>query len=172
MGQLALVKLFARFVRGATEGSEVTADPGGGALVAAGHYASPGDDSQPLLGDYVVLVPGPGTGREVAVGYADPANTPLSEPGDKRLYSRDAGTGVAAASIWIKADGSIVVTNGTGTITLETGGDIDLNGVTIDTLGNIVATSITADSVVADSKELAGHTHLAGTEPGVTGPNQ
>jgi len=77
-----------------------------------------------------------------------------------------------------KADGSIKGDNGSGSFELAAGGDFLVNGVTIDTSGNITSpATITGDtiagstSVKAAGKELAGHLHLAGTPPGNTGPN-
>lgn len=70
------------------------------------------------------------------------------------------------------ADGSIAGVNGNGAFELETGGDFVVNGVTIDTAGKITSpTSISAPSIVANSKELAGHTHPVTSAPGTTGPN-
>lgn len=75
------------------------------------------------------------------------------------------------------ADGSIKGDNGSGSFELAAGGDFLVNGVTIDTSGNITSpatvssTAVEAPSVKADGKELAGHVHLAGTPPGNTGPN-
>lgn len=73
------------------------------------------------------------------------------------------------------ADGSIAGVNGNGDFELQAGGDFVVNGVTIDTAGNITSpTSVSAPSVVANSKELAGHDHpiVGGSSaPGPTGPN-
>ena len=76
-----------------------------------------------------------------------------------------------------KADGSIKGDNGSGSFELQAGGTIDLNGVTIDPSGNIItpttvtAAAVSAPSIKADGKELADHTHPAGTPPGDTGIN-
>lgn len=76
------------------------------------------------------------------------------------------------------ADGSIKGVNGSGSFELAAGGDFLVNGVTIDSSGNITSpATITGPNVVgstsvkAAGKELAGHLHLAGTPPGNTGPN-
>lgn len=77
-----------------------------------------------------------------------------------------------------KADGSIKGANADGAFELAVGGDFLVNGVTIDTNGNITSpATITGTnvagttSVKAGGKELAGHVHPAGTPPGTTGPN-
>lgn len=77
-----------------------------------------------------------------------------------------------------KADGSIKGDNGSGSFELAARGDFLVNGVTIDTNGNITSPAtitgpniVGSTSVKAAGKELAGHLHLAGTPPGNTGPN-
>ena len=81
-------------------------------------------------------------------------------------------------SIELSPDGSIKGTNNNGSFELQAGGDFVVNGVTIDTSGNITSpATVTAPnidgtiSVKAATKELAGHVHPAGTPPGNTGPN-
>lgn len=80
-----------------------------------------------------------------------------------------------------KADGSIKGANGNGSFELAAGGDFLVNGVTIDTSGNITSpATITgvnvagSTSVKAAGKELAGHDHAitsGSSAPGPTGPN-
>jgi hypothetical protein len=75
--------------------------------------------------------------------------------------------------IWLKNDGSAEITVDTLTIN----GEVIHNGNTTQTgdnsvTGSVSATvSVSAPSIQADSKELAGHVHPAGTPPGNTGPN-
>lgn len=76
------------------------------------------------------------------------------------------------------SDGSIKGDNGRGSFELAVGGDFLVNGVKIDTSGNITSpatiTSLNifgSTSVKVAGKELAGHLHLAGTPPGNTGSN-
>jgi len=171
MGRVAKLLSFVRVDRNGAKISDVKGDPGGGANVTAEHYAAPGDDSVPLAGDYFATVDGPGTGREQAVGYLDPTNSPKAQPGDKRIYARDPGTGGVVAELWLKNTGDVVCSNASGSFELQPGGTIVLNGVTIDPSGNIAATSVSAPSVQANGKELAGHTHPVTTAPGTTGPN-
>lgn len=59
-----------------------------------------------------------------------------------------------------KADGSIKGDNGSGSFELEAGGDFLVNGVTIDTSGNIsTAGSLNADSITADDLNVTLSTH-------------
>ena len=74
--------------------------------------------------------------------------------------------------------GGITGSNANGSFKLEAGGDFVVNGVTIDTLGNITTPAILfADkgsfttALTAAAKQLVGHTHPAGTPPGNTGTN-
>ena len=74
-----------------------------------------------------------------------------------------------------KADGSIKGDNGGGSFELEAGGDFLVNGVIIDTSGNITSpATITApnvagaSSVTAAGKELANHRH---SQPDDSGGN-
>jgi hypothetical protein len=96
-------------------------------------------------------------------------------------------------------DGTIASTNGTGTSTIKPSGEIDhsntaggnvtvlasgvvnINGVTFSLTGDVsspanisAATSVSAPSVKAAGKELAGHNHnitSGSSSPGPTGPN-
>jgi hypothetical protein len=74
------------------------------------------------------------------------------------------------------ADGSIAGTNGSGSFELAAGGDFLVNGVTIDTSGNITSpATITAPNVAGDTsvtaagKELVDHAH-AGSPTAPSGP--
>jgi len=175
------------FVRAVTNGakiSNVKIDLGGGENKTAQHFSAPGDDSFPLITDYVLAADVPRNGGKAIVGYVDPINDPVAQEGDKRIYARDPATGVAVVSFWLKNDGSGIMSNAAGSIELQAGGTVVINGVTIDTTGNITtpagitADTVNADAIEADTSlkvltlELAGHTHLAGTPPGNTGPNQ
>lgn len=101
------VKSFTRFERL----SRVKADVGGGDIRTPTHYSAPGDDSQPLPSDYVVMVRVPGTGKYVAVGYLDPNDEQKAGAGEKRIYSR-AADGSAVAGVYLKDNGNVVVTAG------------------------------------------------------------
>lgn len=92
----------------------------------------------------------------------------------------------ANGSFTLNADGSHVGVNDAGKYELLTSGNFVVNTAIIDPAGNLTATSysltsgaasmsaageITAPSAVIDGKELANHTHPAGTPPGDTGTN-
>lgn len=72
----------------------------------------------------------------------------------------------------LRADGSQRSENGSGYYELQAGGTVDINTATIDPAGNIVATSVTAPSIVVDGKELKNHKHSGVLAGGAqTGPN-
>lgn len=214
MGRLAKLLSFTRVIKNEAKVNDVKVDPGGGPNITAEHFAPIGEDAHPLAGDYVVTNDVNGTGREAVVGYIDPLNEPKAQPGDKRIYARDED-GVVIVEIWLKNDGTAVISNdngsvmlrpdggtitttpestfdtaadgsikgdnGNGSFELAVGGDFLVNGVTIDTSGNITSpATITAPNVVgstsveAAGKELAGHEHpitSGSSAPGPTGPN-
>lgn len=121
MGRIAKLLSFVRGEANGAKVSDVKADPGGSANVTAQHFASPGDDSHPLPGDYVAMAGAAGTGRENAVGYLDPKNEQKAQAGDKRIYARD-GDGAAVVEVWLKNDGTAVVINANGSVTLRPDG--------------------------------------------------
>jgi len=69
--------------------------------------------------------------------------------------------------VWLKNTGDIALKNSDGLFELQSGGDINLNGVIIDKNGVVTIST----SLLVAGKELAGHTHPAGTPPGDTGTN-
>lgn len=191
MGRLGRLLSFLRTTRKDLPISDVKFDAGGGYNLTSEHFAPAGDDAHPLPSDFVAFLPIMATGRGVVVGYADPAAQQLAEPGEKRIYARD-GDGVDVVHLWLKADGSAVLDNSVGSVTLgadgsiagangngsfelEAAGNFVVNGVTIDTDGNITSpASVSAPSVIADGKELTDHDHdiaSGSSAPGPTGTN-
>lgn len=167
MGRVAKLLSFLRTTRNGAKISDVKIDPGGGPNITAEHFASPGDDSFPLSSDYVVAVDIEGTGNEAAIGYIDPINDPVALKGDKRIYARDPNTGAAVIGLWLKNDGSGILSNANGSLELKANGDFLINGVKIDAAG--LVTMLT--SLILNGKEIAEHNHPAGTPPGDTGVN-
>ncbi len=153
MGVTAVVKGFDRFTTGSANFSRVTIDPGAGANQDAIHYSDPGDDSQPLSDDLVAASSNLSTNGQNAVGYVDIKNPGITQPGEKRIYARDAD-GVITASFYLQNDGTIVLANDNATITISAAGNFDFTGGTFTINGQPFAT----------------HTHNAGDPPGQTGP--
>ncbi len=188
MGLIALLKSFTRVVRNGAQASDVKIDPSGGANLTVEHFAPPGDDSNPLPNDFVVAVSIPRTGGWAAVGYIDPLNVPKAAPGEKRIYARDPSDGSDIVDLWLKNDGTGILSNANGSVTLspdggikgdngsgsfelQSGGNFVVNGVIIDANGNITTTgTITGGTIAATSsmtvagKEMGGHTHAQGND--------
>lgn len=170
MGHIGRLLSFLRVTRPEDiRATDAQVDTGGGVVITADNFAPAGDDSQPLPEDYALVVPTPRSGSGALAGFVDIKNEPKAGPGEKRLYARDA-EGLPVCEIWLKADKSVTVVNESGSFALQADGNIVLNGVTIDPDGNISAASLSAPSVKADGKELAGHLHGPGTYSNGGGP--
>lgn len=141
--------------------SDATTDTGGGVQTAAQHFSAPGDDGAPLPGDYLALVAQQGTGRTSAVGYVDPLNAQTAEPGEKRIYARDPD-GVQVSELWMKGDGTLVWTNGPGSLFFAADGTATLNGVIISPEGAMKV----PDSLKVNDIEVADHDHAQENDSG------
>lgn len=166
--------------------NDVKVDAGGDNNLTVQHFQPSGEDSKPLKNDYVMVVEIPRTGGAVAVGYLDPQNEPQAADGEKRLYSRNAN-GEPITTLWLKNDGGCTIfndkgvfelaadgsqkgSNDNGSFELEAGGIFKVNGVSIDTNGNIsVPGDVSVDGGVdAGDDVLAGNISLKGhVHPGV-----
>jgi len=89
MGLVADLKQFFRGEDGDAQVAYSKGDLGGEDIVTAQHFQGSGIDSQPLPGDYMVLVPGPEAGTFIAIGYLDPLNAGKAREGEVSLYLRD-----------------------------------------------------------------------------------
>lgn len=127
MGLVARLIAFAHVVRGASETnvSEATVDKSGGDNIIADHFDGPGEDASPMPGDYAAMLPIQRSGAAVAVGYVDPLNEPQTGPGEKRIYSRDED-GVAIAQVFLKKDGTILLSNPIGSTTMLPDGNTEI----------------------------------------------
>ena len=144
--------------------TDVKCDPGDGDNFTATHTSPPGEDSHPLPGDQVVAVRRGASGEWVIVGYLDLVNAPQAAAGEKRFYSRDAA-GAPQAVFWLKADGSAVVSNGSGSLTLAADGNLSATG-NLRVAGNIEADGeVTAKSGTPTAVGVSTHTHPSGTGP-------
>ena len=151
---------FLHTTQGGDKVSVVTFDPGGGANRSPFSYSPAGYDSQPLPGDFAVAAPIEGTGVNAVVGYLDPANEQKSRAGEPRIYARDS-SGDEVAEIWVKNTGAVVIENSRGSVELKVNGDVDVNGATIDTTGDVTAVG---------GVSLRLHTHTSAAPGSPTGP--
>ncbi len=154
MGRIARLLSFVRVVRNGAKISDVKVDPGGGPNITGEHFAPPGDDSYPLPTDYAVTVVIPRGGGEVIVGYVDPLSDPVAQPGDKRVYGRNSA-GAPIVQLWLKNDGTAILSNDNGSLTLQPSGQFLINGARITTGGDV----ITAAGVSLDN-----HPHDQGND--------
>lgn len=122
-GSLGDVVEFTRSVVEGKQAPEAKVDLGGGDAVTAYHFTSPGDDAQPLPGDVACLAPDDGTGTAQILGYQDPESPPIAAAGEKRIYARS-GAGIVSCEIWLRRDGSLVISNAVATITLSPTGTL------------------------------------------------
>lgn len=196
MGRLARLLSFVRLSRNGANISDVKVDPGGGPNVTAEHMADAGDDSHPLVTDYVALNSDSGSGREMVIGYLDPINTPKALVGDKRIYARIPNTGLAVVEVWLKNDGEAFISNANGSVTLRPDGgtivttpqstfdvaaDGSINGdngngsFELQAGGDFSVNGVTIDqsgnvivptSLTLNGKELAEHTHSQANDSG------
>jgi hypothetical protein len=166
MSRVAAVLSSERVVDDDGHGVDVKCDPGGNPITAP-HYADAGDDSQPLPGDYVALGDSSGSGCEHVSGFADVRNEGKAQPGEKRIYARDA-SGAVVVELWLKGDGSLVIDNGSGQVELAKGGDVTINGVIIDASGNVKAPGEVTANATGVPVNLTSHIHGSGTGPTAT----
>lgn len=147
---------FTRVPDGDAKYSDAKVDSGGGANIEGEHFSAPGEDAYPLSADYVVTVEVQRSGGEVVVGYIDPKNDSKAAAGEKRIYARD-GDGASIVEVWLKNDGTAVISNANGSLTLHPSGEFNINGARITVAGDVV----TAGGVSLDS-----HPHEQGNDSG------
>ena len=162
---MGLIAQVIEFIRRDNKTSDAKIQLGGDQIVNAQHFSPIGEDAQPLQDDYCVALSVNGRGRYATIAYIDNSNEQLAKSGEKRIYSRSEDRKMCA-EIWLKNDKSIVIKNDAGSVTLMADGIIDLNGVTIDTEGNVIIPK----SLILNGKEIAEHTHNQ-TNKGITEVN-
>lgn len=176
MGLISKVLSYTRIAeRFGAKVSDVKHDPGGGANETGEHFQAANQDAVPLPGDYLLTVSVQRTGGQAVVGFIDPKQEQTAEPGEYRAYARD-GDGAQVVQLHLKADGTAVIDNENGSITLLASGVVNINGFIINTDGSaespVSVTAPTIDgtsSVQAAGKELVDHTH-AGSPTAPSGP--
>lgn len=140
---------------------EVKVDAGDGDACTVEHFGPAGDDSPPLPEvDFAQLVETTGAGAEAAVGYRDTQNPSVAAKGERRLYARNAA-GETVAVLWLKGDGTVVVTNLAGkSMEMAPNGDVTIKG------NLFVEGEITAKSALPATKvKLSTHLHPTGVGP-------
>lgn len=143
---------------------DVKADLGGGDNATLDHFAPPGVDALPLPGDGAAISSGASTGGEQATGYNDPKNEGKANPGEMRVYARNAD-GEVVCEIWLKGDGSMRGENSGGYWEFLADGTFKVNGATIGPTGAIESPLEITAMASAVPVKLSTHTHLSGTGP-------
>ena len=183
MAMIGKLLSFLRLNRNGIDTGHARIDVGGNPGTTAMHLSAPGDDTHPIVGDYMVSVRLAQLGRRATVGYIDPVNAPIAEAGDRRVYARDA-SGTTVAQVWLKNTGEILISNDSGSITLaldgavaganssggfelQSDGTFVVNGVEIDPTGLITTpTGIVTPSALVNGVEVATHVHPQGNDSG------
>lgn len=106
MAQQGEVIGFERRTEGGVEVSYSKVDAGGGDVEEVQHLDAPGDDSQPLPGDFASFEELGKSGTKHSTGYHDPKTPQKAGPGERRLYARDSA-GTTTVECWLKADGTL-----------------------------------------------------------------
>lgn len=150
MGRIGKLLSFLRVTRNNAKQSDVKINPSSGDNITCDHFSDAGDDSYPLITDYVVTIDIPRSGGQSVVGYIDPLTTKKAQKGDKRIYARDS-SGQDIVEVWLKNDGTIITSNSNGNIELKPNGDIDINGVNV-TIN--ASTKFTVNSPVSEFSDI------------------
>ena len=173
---ISKIKGFFRTERNSAKVNDITVNPGGAANITAEHFQGVGEDSQPLESDFALLVRTVRKGSAAAVGFLDPINAGITGPGEKRIYARDEN-GDIVVELYLKNDGSAVLSNDSGSMILQANGNFLINGVTIDTGGNITTGGNIQGNTIKQTDggtiDLRTHVH-GGVESGgdTSGPAQ
>jgi hypothetical protein len=165
MGFLGTVVSFTRAVVGGAQAPEVKIDRGGNDALTAHHFAAPGDDAPPLPGDVAYLGDDAGAGAVQSLAYQDPKTAGVAAAGERRIYSRS-GPGVVAGELWLKADGTLVAKNASGSLELMPDGSLRL-GNALGELAVDAAGSVTWKTPLGT---FGGATHSHTTPFGPSGP--
>jgi hypothetical protein len=159
-------------------------DSGSGRESAVG-YLDPLNAPKALTGDRRIYARSASGALVVEVWLKNTGEATILNANGSVTLRQDGGTitTTPGSTFDAKADGSIKGDNGSGSFELEAGGDFLVNGVIIDTSGNITSpATITApnvagaSSVTAAGKELLNHRHSqpddsGGNTESDTGPN-
>lgn len=114
------------------------------------HFSPPGVDAPPMPGDFAGTFEGTASGEFIAAGYVDVKNAGTAEPGDVRIYSRDANRAPVAqivvrgngeiliesnpVIVLIGSDGTVSIGNGPGSFDMAADGTVSINGSNLTVL--------------------------------------
>lgn len=188
MGRIGKVLSFIRTVINGGQASQTRLTYGEGYNVTSEHWAPPGDDGNPMPGDYVFTVPNGREGGVSTLGYIDTKNAGVAASGERRIYGRDA-SGAPVCEVWCKKTGDVLSSNDNGSTTLaadgsitginqaggsfslQAGGNFVVNGVTIDLAGNITTSAAVNSATVVATATVTAPTVNAATTLTAAGKN-
>ncbi len=141
--------------------------------VAVVGYLDPKNAPKSLEGEKRIYARDQDTGMTVVEVWLKNTGEALTSNSNGSVVLRpDGGTVLTTPSSTFdaKADGSIKGDNGSGSFELQVNGDFLVNGVKIDTNGNITAPgTLHADDVTADNQDVTLSTHNHGGSAPVPG---
>lgn len=129
-----------------------------------------GDDAPPLNEDYAVTLPLCRNGVFVTIATSDVTSEGVAQRGEKRIYGRTEN-GTTVNQVHLQQDGTVLVSNDAGSLTLTPTGDVQITGNLI-VGGNVTATGALAGATATvGGIPFATHIH-GGVTPGSgsTGP--
>ena len=137
----------------------------GGDSRPANIYSPAGIQTHPMATDFSALLPLSSTGECAIVGIVDSIDIQTA-PGEVVIYSRDASGGVQAQVSLrnsgthrvensngvneLLPNGTHIMSNSGGSITLQSNGEVNINGVRITSSGQII---------FPDGRQVNGHVH-------------
>lgn len=152
----------------------LNSDSGTGRETAIG-YLDPINEPKAQAGDKRIYARDASNGEVIVeVWLQNDGTATISNENGSVTLRVDGGTIITTpeSTFDAAADGSITGQNSNGSFQLQTGGDFLVNGVTIDSSGNVTIPS----SLTLNGKEIAEHTHSQANDSGGnteqdTGPN-
>jgi len=133
-------------------------------ILNAEYFQSSGEDSPPLLGDTLGLVSAQRQGGKHSFGVIDtkPGNK-KAVAGEVRRYARDS-SGDIVAEFYLQEDGTVLLTNTLGAVTIFPDGSIiNQNASASTVLGTDGSFTINANMIVNGTSTLNGATLINGT---------
>jgi hypothetical protein len=112
-----------------------------------------GEESNPVVNSRSVILK-IGDAWKIAVA-TDDLIEPITDPGEKRLYSTDENGSAVVAQIHLKNDGEIFISNGVVTITAKPDGDLIIN-----TDGESIITS--SKTIINNDVDIIGKLTVTG----------
>lgn len=125
-GVIGKLLSFTRTTSNEAKVSDVKVNVGGGEngdILTAQLTHPSGEDSVPLVDDYVTLLRIPRSGRVLVVGFTETDANQTAQAGEKRIYARDSDR-LEVVELWLKNDGTATLNNENGSFVLSPDGSM------------------------------------------------